>query len=81
MFGYTARHLKAKVVEKSSEDACSKVDQTFEMDGWYADLEAKSRRAAPRRWRRPSAKPRDARTRLSNTTAAAASRAIPSCRT
>lgn len=41
MFGYPARHLKAKVVEKSSEDACSKVDQSFEMDGWYADLGGK----------------------------------------
>ncbi|MGC2198184.1 MAG: hypothetical protein WA628_26170, partial [Terriglobales bacterium] len=38
MFGYTARHLKAKVVETSSADACSKVNQTFEMDGWYADV-------------------------------------------
>ncbi len=41
MFGYNARHLKAKVVEKSSENACSKVDQTFEMDGWYADVSGK----------------------------------------
>jgi hypothetical protein len=38
MFGLNARHLKTKVVEKSSDDACSKVDQTFEVDGWYADL-------------------------------------------
>jgi hypothetical protein len=41
MFGYTARHLKAKVVETSSADACSKVNQTFEMDGWYADIGSK----------------------------------------
>jgi hypothetical protein len=41
MFGYPARHLKAKVVEKSSADACSKVDQSFEMDGWYADIGSK----------------------------------------
>ena len=33
-----ARHLKSKVTEKSSDDACTKVDQTFEVDGWYADL-------------------------------------------
>jgi hypothetical protein len=38
MFGLNARHLKTKVVEKSSDDACTKVDQTFEVDGWYADL-------------------------------------------
>lgn len=38
MFGLNARHLKTKVAEKSSDDACSKVDQTFEVDGWYADL-------------------------------------------
>jgi hypothetical protein len=38
MFGLNARHLKTKVTEKSSDDACTKVDQTFEVDGWYADL-------------------------------------------
>jgi len=38
IFGLTARHLKMKIVEKSSDDACTKVDQTFEVDGWYADL-------------------------------------------
>src|SRR5258705_7692454 len=38
MFGLNARHLKTKVVEKSSDDACRKIDQTFEVDGWYADL-------------------------------------------
>jgi hypothetical protein len=36
--GFNARHLKTKVVEKSSDDACTKVNQTFEVDGWYADL-------------------------------------------
>ncbi len=41
MFGYNARHLKAKVVETSSADACSKVNQTFETDGWYADIGTK----------------------------------------
>jgi hypothetical protein len=38
MFGLNARHLKTKVTEKSSDGACTKVDQTFEVDGWYADL-------------------------------------------
>ena len=38
IFGLNARHLKTKVTEKSSDDACTKVDQTFEVDGWYADL-------------------------------------------
>jgi hypothetical protein len=38
MFGLPARHLKAKVVEESSANACSQVHQTFEIDGWYADL-------------------------------------------
>jgi hypothetical protein len=38
MFGLNARHLKTKVTQKSSDDACTKVDQTFEVDGWYADL-------------------------------------------
>lgn len=41
IFGYTARHLKAKVVETSSADACSKVNQAFETDGWYADIGTK----------------------------------------
>jgi hypothetical protein len=38
IFGLNARHLKMKIVEKSSDDACTKVDQSFEVDGWYADL-------------------------------------------
>ena len=38
MYGYTARHLKAAVVEESSKNACSQVSQKYEIDGWYADL-------------------------------------------
>ena len=38
MFGLPARHLKLKVTEQSSPEACSKVNQSFEVDGWYADL-------------------------------------------
>jgi hypothetical protein len=38
MFGLTARHLKTSVTVKSSENACTKVNQKFEVDGWYADL-------------------------------------------
>lgn len=38
MFGYQARHLKAKVVEEPSADACTQVRQQFEIDGWFADI-------------------------------------------
>ena len=38
MFGLTARHLKTSVTVTSSENACTKVNQKFEVDGWYADL-------------------------------------------
>jgi hypothetical protein len=38
MYGYTARHLKATVVEESSKNACSQVSQKYEIDGWYADV-------------------------------------------
>lgn len=38
MFGYTARHLKIKVVQEASQNACNPVHQSFEIDGWYADL-------------------------------------------
>jgi hypothetical protein len=38
MYGYPARHLKAKVVQEPSEDACTKVKQSFEIDGWFADV-------------------------------------------
>ena len=38
MSGYAARHLKTKVVLESSADACTKTNQTYEIDGWYADI-------------------------------------------
>jgi hypothetical protein len=38
MFGYPARHVKIKVKEESSEKACSQVHQSFDIDGWYADV-------------------------------------------
>lgn len=38
MYGYQARHLKAKVSQESSADACTKVNQSFEIDGWFADV-------------------------------------------
>lgn len=38
MSGYTARHLKTTVVVESSTNACSQVNQKYEIDGWYADL-------------------------------------------
>jgi hypothetical protein len=38
MYGYPARHLKAKVVQESSQDACAQVHQAFEIDGWFADI-------------------------------------------
>jgi hypothetical protein len=38
MYGYQARHLKAKVSQESSADACMKVNQSFEIDGWFADI-------------------------------------------
>lgn len=38
MSGYTARHLKTKVVLEPSADACSKANQSYEVDGWYADI-------------------------------------------
>jgi hypothetical protein len=38
MFGYTARHLKIKVAQEASQNACNPVHQSFEIDGWYADL-------------------------------------------
>jgi hypothetical protein len=39
MFGYSARHVKIKVKEESSEKACSQVHQSFDIDGWYADVD------------------------------------------
>jgi len=38
IFGYQARHLKAKVVQESSQNACLQVHQAFEIDGWFADV-------------------------------------------
>jgi hypothetical protein len=38
MFGYNARHLKIKVAQEASQNACNPVHQSFEIDGWYADL-------------------------------------------
>lgn len=38
LYGYQARHLKAKVTQEPSADACTQVRQTFEIDGWFADI-------------------------------------------
>lgn len=38
LYGYSARHLKAKVVQEPSPDACTQVHQSFEIDGWFADI-------------------------------------------
>jgi len=38
MYGYQARHLKAKIVQEPSQDACTQVRQRFEIDGWFADI-------------------------------------------
>ena len=38
MFGYPARHLKAKVVQEPSANACTQVRQQLEIDGWFADI-------------------------------------------
>lgn len=38
MYGYQARHLKAKVVQDPSPDACTQVRQMFDIDGWFADV-------------------------------------------
>src|SRR5438552_3274591 len=38
LYGYPARHLKAKVEVKSSDNACTQVNQQYELDGWYADV-------------------------------------------
>jgi hypothetical protein len=39
MYGYAARHLKATIAQEPSADACTKQAQTFEIDGWYADVD------------------------------------------
>ncbi len=38
LYGYPARHLKAKVVQEPSPDACTQVRQSFDIDGWFADI-------------------------------------------
>ena len=38
LYGYPARHLKAKVTVQSSQNACSQVNQSYEIEGWYADI-------------------------------------------
>src|SRR5262249_29878789 len=38
LYGYQARHLKAKVTVQSSQNACSQINQSYEIDGWYADI-------------------------------------------
>lgn len=38
MYGFPARHLKIKVTEESSKNACTQVSQSYEVDGWYADI-------------------------------------------
>jgi hypothetical protein len=38
MYSYPARHLKAKVVQEPSPDACTQVRQSFDIDGWFADI-------------------------------------------
>jgi hypothetical protein len=38
LYGYPARHLKAKVTVQSSQNTCSQVSQSYELDGWYADI-------------------------------------------
>jgi len=38
MYGYPARHLKAKVTVQSSQNACSQANQSYELDGWYTDI-------------------------------------------
>jgi hypothetical protein len=38
MYGYQARHLKAKIVQEPSQDACTQVRQMFQVDGWFADI-------------------------------------------
>lgn len=38
IYGYQARHLKAKIVQEPSADACTQVRQMFQVDGWFADI-------------------------------------------
>jgi hypothetical protein len=36
--GYTARRLKTTVLVESSPNSCSKINQKFAINGWYADI-------------------------------------------
>jgi len=38
LYGYAAKHLKTTVQMESSANACSPVKESFEIDGWYADV-------------------------------------------
>ncbi len=38
MFGYTARHIKTKMVMDAPSEACTPGHSESEMDGWYIDL-------------------------------------------
>jgi hypothetical protein len=38
MFGFTARHIKTSMLVESSPDACNKMNQKMETDGWYIDF-------------------------------------------
>jgi len=38
MFGYETRHLKTSSVWVSTPDACNRLDDKIEADGWYAEL-------------------------------------------
>ena len=38
MFGLPARHLKSAMTVRSSPNACTQLNQQYEVDGWYVDL-------------------------------------------
>jgi hypothetical protein len=38
MLGFTARHLKSKMVIEASEGACNPMNMEMETDGWYVDF-------------------------------------------
>lgn len=38
MFGLPARHLRSAVTVRSSANACTQLNQHYEVDGWYVDL-------------------------------------------
>ena len=38
LYGFAARHLKAHVTVQSSANACSQVNQNYDLDGWYTDI-------------------------------------------